>query len=470
MILGVNKAKVVGFISAFLLLLFSYILLFVNTNKQSQEVMWVLHTNKVITNLEFLVSEYKSLELNFRGFMGSRRIEEKEKYYISVKRIDSLFGLIKQLTADNAYQQLRLDIIRSEIDKKATASKIMIDSASLVAPDISLKDFWKNIQTITSTSAPALIKYIKEMEYYEESLLVQRTDQLKGFNNSILTINLVSFIIALVLALYSVLIYIKENKTRQGADKRAKQYKMEMENKVNELAQANKEIKAFRHIEKFAATGRISRTIAHEVRNPLTNINLAAEQIKEANPITDENTMLLEMVKRNSLRINQLISDLLNATKFSELKFEKTSLNKIINEALAVANDSIILKNIKVEKNHSNDICDIVVDEEKIKIAFLNLIVNAVEAMEPDKGILKITIENIDKKCKIIFADNGIGMNEETMSKLFEPFFTSKENGNGLGLANTQNIILNHKGKIEVESIEGKGSTFTVTLDIPLSA
>ena len=470
MILGVNKAKVVGFISAFLLLLFSYILLFVNTNKQSQEVMWVLHTNKVITNLEFLVSEYKSLELNFRGFMGSRRIEEKEKYYISVKRIDSLFGLIKQLTADNAYQQLRLDIIRSEIDKKATASKIMIDSASLVAPDISLKDFWKNIQTITSTSAPALIKYIKEMEYYEESLLVQRTDQLKGFNNSILTINLVSFVIALVLALYSVLIYIKENKTRQGADKRAKQYKMEMENKVNELAQANKEIKAFRHIEKFAATGRISRTIAHEVRNPLTNINLAAEQIKEANPITDENTMLLEMVKRNSLRINQLISDLLNATKFSELKFEKTSLNKIINEALAVANDSIILKNIKVEKNHSNDICDIVVDEEKIKIAFLNLIVNAVEAMEPDKGILKITIENIDKKCKIIFADNGIGMNEETMSKLFEPFFTSKENGNGLGLANTQNIILNHKGKIEVESIEGKGSTFTVTLDIPLSA
>ncbi|MEO5942573.1 MAG: ATP-binding protein [Ferruginibacter sp.] len=469
--LGINKAKVLGLVSAFVLLLFSYILLFLNTNKLSNQALWMDHTNKVITNLEFLASEYKSVELNFRGYMGNRTPEMMINYQVSRKHTDSLYTLVKDLTDQNEYhsptQQLRLDTIRQEINNKFSNMKIMLDTSGPLSPDITLKDFLQNVGGSTNASSAAIIKHIKQMENYEGYILQQRADTLSGFNNSILTINIVTLLIALILAAYSIYTYVKENKARQSADMQSEKYRIELENRVKELALANKEIKELRNSEKFASTGRIARTIAHEVRNPLTNINLAAEQLKESNTVTDENTMLLDMVKRNSLRINQLISDLLNATKFSELKFEKTSLNDLLDQALELAEDRISLEHIKVERNYANDICDIEVDEEKIKIAFLNIIVNALEAMEPGKGILKITTDHMGKQCKVIFEDNGKGMNEEEMSKLFEPFFTSKDKGNGLGLTNTQNVILNHKGKIEVESIEGKGTVFTVVLNIP---
>jgi signal transduction histidine kinase len=219
-----------------------------------------------------------------------------------------------------------------------------------------------------------------------------------------------------------------------------------------------------RSIEKFAATGRIARTIAHEVRNPLTNISLATEQLREEVPHNDETDLLLRMIDRNTTRINQLITDLLNSTKFAQLTFTKTSLNCILNEALDLAKDRIELKNIQVNKQYDG-LPDVNVDADKMKIAFLNLIMNAVEAMEEGKGILTIVTEKSKDKCIIRIQDNGTGIDEEHMLRIFEPYFTSKAKGSGLGLTNTQNIILNHKGIIYAESEVGKGSTFIVELD-----
>jgi signal transduction histidine kinase len=465
MSLGINKAKVTGFISAFILLILSYVLLFVNTRRLSEQALWVEHTNQVITNLEYLASEYRSVEISFRGFIGTRRNELKENYFIFLKRTDSLHGLLRTLTWDVPFQQNQLDSIRHDIDIKVASMSAMIDTAGAVAPNIYLREFFRHVG-FTGVTPLVISNRIKQMEYFEKSLLQQRAGKLKKFNDSVLIINIVSFIIALILAVYSLNVYLRENKARREADKKAELYRAQIESRVKDLADANKEIKELRNIEKFASTGRIARTIAHEVRNPLTNINLAAEQLKESIPDNEENSMLLDMVKRNGLRINQLISNLLHATKFSELKFEKTDLNDIIDQALELAEDRINLKRIHVEKNYDNSIPAIGVDEEKLKIAFLNIIMNAVEAMETDSGVLKLSTENLQNKCRIVFGDNGTGMNDETLSKLFEPFFTSKEKGNGLGLTNTQNVILNHKGKIEVESTEGKGSTFIVTLDL----
>ena len=220
-----------------------------------------------------------------------------------------------------------------------------------------------------------------------------------------------------------------------------------------------------RSIEKFASTGRIARTIAHEVRNPLTNINLAMEQLKSEIAEGDDNTILFEMVNRNSNRINQLITDLLNSTKFAELTYGKTSINTLADEALELAKDRIALYNISIVKNYSTDICDVAVDKDKLKIAFLNIIVNAIEAMDPGKGVLTITTRGENNRCVVEIGDNGAGMDKESMGRLFEPYFTSKPKGNGLGLTNTQNIILNHKGTIQAESEKGKGTTFVITLD-----
>ena len=139
----------------------------------------------------------------------------------------------------------------------------------------------------------------------------------------------------------------------------------------------------------------------------------------------------------------------------------------MLDSALELAKDRIQLKKIQVQKNYASDMCNVSADMEKLKIAFLNVIVNAVEAMQEEKGLLKLKTESKDNKCVITITDNGMGMDSETQSKLFEPYFTSKAKGNGLGLTNTQNIILNHKGNIEVESQPGKGTSFIISLDFP---
>ena len=106
------------------------------------------------------------------------------------------------------------------------------------------------------------------------------------------------------------------------------------------------------------------------------------------------------------------------------------------------------------------------VDKEKMKLAFLNIIVNAIEAMDKPEKVLNIRTKSLGDKCVVEFRDNGVGMDEETIQKLFEPYFTGKLKGNGLGLTNTQNIILNHRGNINVRSIPTQGSTFIVTLNM----
>ncbi|MBK9570128.1 MAG: hypothetical protein IPO53_09550 [Chitinophagaceae bacterium] len=236
------------------------------------------------------------------------------------------------------------------------------------------------------------------------------------------------------------------------------------------MSKANTELIQVRSHEKFAATGRIARTIAHEVRNPLTNINLAADQLKEEVLPNDENAAhLFEMISRNSSRINQLISDLLNSTKFSELAVTKISVNDLLDETLKEANDRISLNHINVIKKYTSGNCDVSVDKDRIKIALLNIIINAVEAMGNKEGsALTLETKAENKKCQVIISDNGPGLDKEALTRLFEPYFTSKPKGNGLGLTITQNIILNHKGEISVESTKGEGVNFTITLDCSL--
>jgi signal transduction histidine kinase len=147
------------------------------------------------------------------------------------------------------------------------------------------------------------------------------------------------------------------------------------------------------------------------------------------------------------------------------LQYEETTLNKLIDETLEFATDRLELKQIQLVKDYGPD-SRIVVDIQKMKIAFLNIIVNAIEAMEQGKGILTIKTGRTGDKCMVSFSDNGVGMTEEALQKLFEPYFTNKSKGAGLGLTNTQNIILNHKGSIQVASEYRQGSTFTITLNV----
>ncbi|WP_221390664.1 hybrid sensor histidine kinase/response regulator [Dyadobacter sp. NIV53] len=214
--------------------------------------------------------------------------------------------------------------------------------------------------------------------------------------------------------------------------------------------------------EKMAVTGRLVRMLAHEVRNPLTNVNLSAEQL-EMELVDEDQKFYTQIIKRNCNRINDLITQLLQPSSSADIELVESSVNKVLNDAIATAYDRVQLKRIQIISQYAEENLLLPLDSVSLQMAFLNLITNAIEAMEEDKGILRISTRNHGDSFQVIFADNGSGISEENMDKIFEPYFTGKNNGMGIGLATTMSIINAHHGRIDVQSEIGVGTTFTIS-------
>lgn len=456
-----------GYLTAFILLLISYALTFYTTRDLSTQNKVVNHTNEVINKLEKLESDVKDAEIGFRGYILMRDENFLAPYYPSKRNTDSIYTYLDSVFKNEAttLQQERLIYLHHLTEEKYTIISHAINDFK--EADLTMTDSIKRKGYRAKEVMDSIRFTIGMMKQRENDKLGEKRGSVKSAATAIRIINLASLIIALLVAAYSVISFNAENKAKKEAAKKTEEYKKTLENSVLDLKKANQELVSLRSMEKFATTGRLARIIAHEIRNPLTNIGLAADQLKSELPENEDAAMLLEMINRNGTRINQLITDLLSSTKFSELNYDSASINVLLDEALELASDRVQLKKITVQKNYSKDICDIKADKEKIKIAFLNIIVNAVEAMPAERGLLRLKTQGKENKCIITITDNGSGMDKETVSKLFEPYFTNKAKGNGLGLTNTQNIILNHKGIIEVESELGKGTSFIITLSFP---
>jgi PAS domain S-box-containing protein len=214
-------------------------------------------------------------------------------------------------------------------------------------------------------------------------------------------------------------------------------------------------------LEKLEATYRLVRTLAHEIRNPLTNIGLSIEGMMDRG-LDEAQQAYVEIIKRGSKRINDIISELLQSSKTIELKPELVDLNQLINEVLSIAQDRIELKNIKTNVSLLDFPVVKKLDKEKFKIAILNLVVNAIEAMDKKESLLSISLNKSIDQTVIQVKDNGSGIREEELKKLFEPYFTTKKTGMGLGLVSTLNIIKSHQAMIEVDSRADIGTTFKV--------
>lgn len=214
--------------------------------------------------------------------------------------------------------------------------------------------------------------------------------------------------------------------------------------------------------EKLAATGRLVRTLAHEVRNPLNNINLSVEQLLEQQ-VPDDARLYLEIIQRNGKRIGDLITELLNSSRPYQIELVRASLQSVMDRAIASAIDRITLKRVDLQVSYTETEAYALLDEERLHLAFLNIIINAVEAMKERAGRLKVMINSTADEHIVEISDNGSGISEENMQRLFEPYFTSKRNGMGLGLAATLNIIQLHNGHVDVKSEINKGTTFTIS-------
>jgi len=216
---------------------------------------------------------------------------------------------------------------------------------------------------------------------------------------------------------------------------------------------------------KLAANERLVRILAHEIRNPLNNIQLSAENLEIMNEADKTQKGLISIIQRNSIRINQMITDLLESTKTLDLVFEKHSLQDMVDESLSVAGDRIKLQNIKLKRVFIPSPLYIFADKSKLQIAFSNILVNAIEAMEKDKGELCVVVNEARDKYRVFIKDNGKGIPKEHLSKIFEPFFTMKKNGLGLGLSAAYGIFQSHKASMHVESVLNNGTTFIMDFD-----
>jgi len=212
------------------------------------------------------------------------------------------------------------------------------------------------------------------------------------------------------------------------------------------------------------STATLLRTLAHEVRNPLTNINLSVEQLKPELNSEDAN-IYLDIIARNCGRIDSLISELLDLSRPAEISLQKSGLQEIIDSTLAAASDRISLKNIRLELAFPLEPAFVMADREKLKIALLNILINAVEAVPPQSGVINISIRKESRHYRIYINDNGGGIPEENISRIFEPYFTSKTNGFGLGLAATWNILQSHRAGIDVNSQLGEGTSFILSFE-----
>lgn len=458
-----------GYITAFLLLFFSYILTFYTAEQLREQSLLVNYNNTLIANFDYLLSGVKDAQRGSRGYLITGDSSFLSPHTASFEMVDSAYSTLTQLLNHKQYAEIQRPQYNRLLQLQDTiaAEYAMIEKAirSFNQNNFTISDSTILFENQSKVLMDIIDNEIREIQVKENNTMRNRISQLEQYITTLQIINITSLIIAVLLSVYSILVFNKESAAKHHADEQAEAYRLQLEERIKELGDKNEEINRLRSIEKFAATGRIARTIAHEVRNPLTNISLATEQLQEEIPINDETELLMRMIDRNTTRINQLITDLLNSTKFAQLTFTKTSLNQLLNDSLDLARDRIELKNITVNKEFDESLPDVQVDADKMKIAFLNLIMNAIEAMQENKGVLTVATEKVKDTCFIRIGDNGIGMDEEQMHRIFEPYFTSKAKGSGLGLTNTQNIILNHKGIIYAQSEVGKGTTFIVELD-----
>ena len=220
-----------------------------------------------------------------------------------------------------------------------------------------------------------------------------------------------------------------------------------------------------RRQDRLAALGRVAAAIAHEIRNPLASMRGAVQVLGSDSRLSDEETQLMNIVLRESDRIDRIISDFLMYAKPRQPEIEAVNLNDLLEDTLALLRYST---EFEVEKYQLmmqpfEPESTVMVDPGQVRQVLWNLSLNAIKAM-PDGGTLKISItKNTELPgFQIAFSDTGIGMSEEQIERIFEPFSSFSSGGTGLGMSIVYHIIKEHGGKIDVASEIGVGTTITV--------
>jgi two-component system sensor histidine kinase HydH len=237
----------------------------------------------------------------------------------------------------------------------------------------------------------------------------------------------------------------------------------ELEDKNIEIGRAYERLKETQRYlsesEKLASIGKMSAGIAHELRNPMGAIANSLSVLKRYNSLEREDVELVKIVEDEMGRLNKLLEDFLNYSKPSRLDYRETDLHRLIDDAISVFQLNKSLNGIIVEKKYAQKIPLLNLDRDKIKQMLLNLFINAMQAM-PEGGTLTIETQykTSEDEVQLAVSDTGSGMSDEILSQIFQPFFTTKDKGLGLGLSIVHKIMKEHGGYVLISSEIGKGT------------
>ena len=237
--------------------------------------------------------------------------------------------------------------------------------------------------------------------------------------------------------------------------------------KIRDLESQVEQSEKFFAMEKLAVLGQLAAGIAHEIRNPLTVIDGFIQFLSKTGQDIDENKRknYLEVMHHEVKRINELVSEFLLLAKPDTIKFQRSCIYVILKATIEFMNSEAKLHNIAMEYDFKDKELFIDIGQKQMKQVFMNVIKNAIEASKSGSRI-RIDVLELEHNVQITIVDEGEGIPPEQLRKIFDPFFTLKDTGTGLGLSTSYSIVKSHSGEIDVVSLEGKGTTVTILLPL----
>jgi two-component system sensor histidine kinase PilS (NtrC family) len=217
--------------------------------------------------------------------------------------------------------------------------------------------------------------------------------------------------------------------------------------------------------DRLAAVGRLAAAIAHEIRNPLTSIAGSVSMLSGIPEMNEDHRRLLDIVTRESQRLNSIITDFLAYSRTKQYRFDQVDLIQLVEDTLTLMDHRMTAEKtgITIQRRFASAQAWTIADGDKIKQVFWNFCENAVRAMQGG-GTLTVAVESLGENWQVSFTDTGAGMSPQQIEKIFEPFQSNFEGGTGLGLAIVYQIVQAHSGKVWARSKPGQGTTFVLRL------
>jgi PAS domain S-box-containing protein len=402
---------------------------------------------------EFSASAIKDQSGNPTGFVGiikditERKRKEKELHRSETKNkaiLNAIPDLMWQIDKEGVFSEF---IPANDSSTSVLPEQMIGKNISEVTPKWFAQKVMQYAKKAFETNAVQIFEYqlplqdgVNEMHDYEARLVV-------GGDNEILSI-------------------VRDITERKRMENELRHYSEQLEDLVDERTkalQASQELLV--KSERLAAIGQAATMVGHDLRNPLQAIENGVYYINtelENVPASPRITETLQAIHKSVDYADNIVKDLQSFASKREPVLRETDINDLVKESFShVKTPENVKKTIELEEFPKID-----VDRDMIERVFVNLATNGIQAMEKTGGTLKVTTKKLEKSIQINFQDTGIGMKEETLKKIFMPFFTTKAQGMGVGLAICKRFVELHEGNIKVESEEGKGSVFTVELPI----